>query len=138
MRKCSHHNWIYDLAPLKWTNSKFICDIWTFKNNINATETAKKNSNAYVYVLSVITDHKVPNWFSKFPSEDTSLRDEPRLGRSSDLDEDILRELVECNPRKSSRELAFELNTSQSTIYRKQAWRLTSSYSELEKIRKIA
>ena len=90
--------------------------LWEFKNNKNATETAKKICS--VYGQGVITDRQVRNWFSKFRSGDTSLRDEPRPGRSSDLDQDALRELVECNPRKSTRELALDLNTSQSTICR--------------------
>ena len=47
-----------------------------------------------------------------------SLRDEPRLGHSSDCDQDALRELVEWNLRKSTWELALDLNTSQSTICR--------------------
>ena len=39
-------------------------------------------------------------------------------GRSSDLNQDPLRELVECNPRKSTQELALDLNTSQSSMCR--------------------
>ena len=50
----------------------------------------------------VITDHQVQNWFSKFHSDNTSWRNEPRPGRSSDLDQDTLRELVECNQCKST------------------------------------
>ena len=53
-----------------------------------------------------------------FRSGGTSLKDEPRPSRSSELDQDVLRELVEFNPNESSRKLAFYLNTSQSTIYR--------------------
>ena len=47
---------------------------------------------------------------------DVSFIDKPRTGRSSDLDQDDLRELVEYIPHKSTRELALELNTSQSII----------------------
>ena len=47
-----------------------------------------------------------------------SLRNEPRLGRSSDHDQNALRELEECNPRKSSRELKLDFSTPQSTICR--------------------
>ena len=35
-----------------------------------------------------------------------------------DLDQDALRELVECRPRLSTLELALDLNTSQFTICR--------------------
>ncbi len=42
----------------------------------------------------------------------TSLRDKLRPEYSSDLDQDVLRELLESSPRKSTRELALDLNTS--------------------------
>ena len=58
------------------------------------------------------------NWFVKFPSGDTSLKDEPTPGRSSEFDAEALKSLVECNARQSTRELADKLNTSQSTICR--------------------
>ena len=45
-----------------------------------------------------------------------SMWDEPRAGYSSDFDQDVLKELVECNPHKSTWELALDLDISQSTI----------------------
>ena len=81
---------------------------------IYVTETAWKITS--VYSQSIITDCQVQNWFSKFHFGDISLKEEPRLGHSSDLDQNALRELVECNPHKRTWELALDLNTSQSTI----------------------
>ena len=69
------------------------------KNNKNATKTAKKISS--VYGQGIITDHQFQICFLKFRSGDTSLRDQPRPKRSSDLGQDTLRELVEYNLRKS-------------------------------------
>ena len=83
-------------------------------NKKNANETAKKMSN--VYDLGVITDRQVRNRFSKFCFAERSLRGEARSGRSSDFNQNALRKLVECNPHKNTRELALDLNTSQSTI----------------------
>ena len=51
------------------------------KNNHNTTEKAIKISS--VYGQGAITDRQVWDWFSKFPSSDTSLKDKPRAGRSS-------------------------------------------------------
>ena len=81
-------------------------------NNKNAKETNKKSFSVYGF----ITDRQVRNWFSKFRSDDTSLWNEPRPRCSLDLHQDAFRELVVCNLRKSTRELAFDLNTSQSSI----------------------
>ena len=89
--------------------------LWEFKNNKNATETTKKLCS--IYVQDVITDRQVWNWFSKFRSGDISLRDKPRPGHSSDFHLDILRELVKSNLCKSTRKLALDQNTSQSTIF---------------------
>ena len=55
------------------------------------------------------------------------MKDEPRLGRSSDFDAEAVKSLVECNARQSTQELADKLNTSQSTICR-----------HLEKMRQVS
>ena len=71
-----------------------------------------------MYGEGTITDQAVRNWFVKFRSGDTSLKDESRPGRSSEFDAEALKSLVECNARQSTRKLADNLNTSQSTICR--------------------
>ena len=71
-----------------------------------------------MYGDGTITNWAVRNWFVKFLSGDTSLKDEPRPGRSSNFDAEALKSLVECNARQSTRELAGKLNASQSTICR--------------------
>ena len=68
--------------------------LWEFKNNKNATETAKKICS--IYGQCVITDCQEQNWFSKFHSGNMLLRNEPRLGYSSDSDQDASRQLMEC------------------------------------------
>ena len=45
-----------------------------------------------------------------------SLRDELRPKHSSNLDQDALKELVECNPCKRFWEFALDFNTPQSTV----------------------
>ena len=82
--------------------------LWEFKNIKNATETAKKIS--CIYCQGVIT--VLWNWCSMFRSGDTSLRDELRLGRSSDLDQATLKELVEYNLRNNTWELVLDINVS--------------------------
>ena len=72
-----------------------------------------------VYQQGIITESPVWKRFSKFGSSDLSLCNEPRLERSSDLDQDALRELMEFNLRKSTQELAIDLNTPPLEKYRK-------------------
>ena len=50
----------------------------------------------------------------QYRSSDMTLRDKPSSGCSSDA----LKELMECNPRKSTQELALDLSNSQSPIFR--------------------
>ena len=88
--------------------------LWEFKQGNNATETDEEICS--VYGEGTITDRAVWNWFVKFRSGDTSLKDEPRPGCSSDFDDDALKALVKCSPCQSTWKLADKLNTSQSTI----------------------
>ena len=79
--------------------------LWEFKNNKNTIETAKKISSVYGQGLLLIVK-------SMFCSNNISLRDEPRSGCLSDLNQDALRELLECNPHESTQELSLDCNTS--------------------------
>ncbi|XP_043262919.1 histone-lysine N-methyltransferase SETMAR-like [Colletes gigas] len=58
------------------------------------------------------------NWFIKFRSGDTTLKDEPRAGRPSGFDDHLLKAILEQNPRQSTRSISERLNTSQSTVNR--------------------
>ncbi|UYV61863.1 SETMAR [Cordylochernes scorpioides] len=57
-------------------------------------------------------------WFEKFPNGDTSLGDEEGRGRPSVVDNDQLKTIIEADTRKTTREVAEELNVYQSTIIR--------------------
>ena len=93
---------------------------WEFRNNKNATETAK--IFPCVHDQGVGTDCYVRNCFSQLPSGVTSWRDVHRPGNLSDLDQDPLRELLESNPPKSTREKAVYLNTLSSPGIRWAVW----------------
>ena len=78
--------------------------------NKKATETTKKISN--VDGQGVITEWKPVLDLAKFHSGNTLLKTEHRPGYSLNLDQVPLRELVECNPLKSTQKLALYFNTS--------------------------
>lgn len=61
----------------------------------------------------------VKKWFAKFRSGDFNLEDQPRSGRPSELDDDVLRTLVANNSRISTEEVASELNVNKSTAFRR-------------------
>ncbi|XP_055698617.1 histone-lysine N-methyltransferase SETMAR-like [Phlebotomus papatasi] len=61
----------------------------------------------------------VTKWFAKFRSGDFNLEDQPRSGRPSELDDDVVRTLVVNNSRISTEEVASELNVHKSTAFRR-------------------
>ena len=111
--------------------------LWKFKNNKNAPETAETICS--VYGQGVITDNQVHNWFSKFHFSNMSLRDKPTPGYITDLDQDALRELVECSSHKSSPEIVListHPNPQSATTWKRkseQDGHLGSSYSSWKK-----
>ncbi|XP_054005260.1 histone-lysine N-methyltransferase SETMAR-like [Hylaeus anthracinus] len=87
-----------------------------FKQGNSAKATADKICS--VYGEGLITDRAVRNWFIKFRSRDTTLKDKPRAGRPFDFDDNLLKAILMQNPRQSTRGIAGRLNTSQSTVNR--------------------
>ena len=111
------HSVIYTFLPASHPhNSSGISTIFYLPSDTGAYTVLKSTNSQDPSKVNMwhINDCWVWNWFSKFHSGNTSQRDEPRQGRSSDFD----LVLVECNPRKCIWVLARDLNISQSSIYR--------------------
>jgi histone-lysine N-methyltransferase SETMAR len=87
--------------------------LYEFRKNNNASVATKNICAVYENAVSVWT---VRRWFEKFRSGDFSLDDEPGRGRKTELDIDALKELVESDPRQTTREMAETLGTSHTTI----------------------
>ncbi|KAG5311914.1 SETMR methyltransferase, partial [Pseudoatta argentina] len=90
--------------------------LWEFKQGNSAKGTAEKICS--VYGEDLISDRTVRHWFAKFRFGDTTLKDGPRAGCPSDLDDNLLKAMLEQNPRQSTRDIAGRSNTSQSTVCR--------------------
>jgi histone-lysine N-methyltransferase SETMAR len=58
----------------------------------------------------------VRRWFQKFCNGDESLQDAEGRGRPSVINDDVLKTLVEANPRVTVRELAKDLGVSKSVV----------------------
>ncbi|XP_043494577.1 histone-lysine N-methyltransferase SETMAR-like [Polistes fuscatus] len=90
--------------------------LWEFKQGNSSKATAENICR--VYGEGLITDWTVRNLFVEFHSGDMTLKDEPREERPSDFDDNLLKTILEQNPRQSTRCIAERLNTSQSTVIR--------------------
>ncbi|RLU23961.1 hypothetical protein DMN91_004169 [Ooceraea biroi] len=60
----------------------------------------------------------VKEWFARFRRGDFCLDNDPRSGRSSSVDDNIVRDLVQDNSRVSTREIAERLDIDKSTAFR--------------------
>ncbi|KAK6765080.1 hypothetical protein RB195_025132 [Necator americanus] len=82
---------------------------YEFKLGRTAAQTAR-NINE-VWDQGSINECTVQRWFQKFRAGNTSLEDDP-------LDNDLLKATVEADPRKTTRDIAKELNVDHTTVVR--------------------
>lgn len=69
-----------------------------------------------VYGADAVTERTCFNWFRKFREGNFSLEDEPKAGRSREVDGNKIMELVDANPHYTTRELGDMLSVSNTTI----------------------
>ena len=90
------------------------CMLYKFNLRKNATQATKSICSAYGDdALDIRT---CQNWFARFKGGDYDLNDIERTGRPVEADDSLLEELLEEDPRRSTRELALELSVSQTTV----------------------
>lgn len=90
--------------------------LYEFKKGRKAAETARDIKEAFG--PKTANKRAVQWWFARFRSGDESLEDEEHGSRPSEVDNDKLKTIIEADPLKTTREVAKELNVSQSTIVR--------------------
>lgn len=69
-----------------------------------------------VYGVDCLTERTCQNWFKKFRSGNFSLKDDQRSGRSSGVDDDQMKAIIESDRHITVREIADRLNVSHTTI----------------------
>jgi histone-lysine N-methyltransferase SETMAR len=89
------------------------CMLFLFHQGKNATEATKTICSTYGDVLQV---NKCQRWFRRFRSGNFSISDDKRSGRPSNLDNKVLKSLIESDPRLTIQELSEKLNVSWSTV----------------------
>ena len=65
-----------------------------------------------VYGEKSFTERQRQNWFACFRSGDFDLRDAPRSGRPTEVDEHKIKAMIENNRRSTTREIAEKFNIS--------------------------
>lgn len=90
------------------------CLLYDFKSGVNATESSRRIINAFG--PGTISERSAREWFQRFRAEDYNLEDRPRTGRPSEVDDDRLRQMLDDNPRQTTRELAEILEVSHGTV----------------------
>jgi histone-lysine N-methyltransferase SETMAR len=88
--------------------------LFAFHRRLSASAAADEICD--VYGKESTSKRTIERWFKKFQSGDTSLADDPREGRPTTFDENELLQLVECNPRQSTRDLSAHFDCSHTTI----------------------
>lgn len=59
----------------------------------------------------------VQRWFQKFRNGNESLEDKEKTGRPSDVDDDLLKQIVQEDPRQSVSDIALKMHVSKSTAF---------------------
>ena len=71
-----------------------------------------------VYDEQSLTESQCQNWFARFRSGDFELKDAPRSGRPTEVDDDKIKAMIENNRRSTTREIAEKLNISHICVER--------------------
>ena len=85
----------------------------------NGKNVAQARKNLYdVYGEKSWTERQCQNWFARFRSGDFNLKDAPRSGHPTEVDDDKIKAMIENNRRSTTREIAGKLNISHICVER--------------------
>ena len=90
--------------------------LYEFRKGVSVG-TAQKNIQD-VYLDRAPALRTVKKWFGRFRNGDFNMDDQPRSGRPSAIDDDIVSALVENNPRITTEEIAERMNIDNSSAFR--------------------
>lgn len=90
------------------------CMLYEFNQKNSAAEATRKINGIYEEALD---ERKVRRWFAKFKIGNFELEDAPKSGRPSTIDNQVLGNLVEEDPRLTLDEIAEKMGAPRSTIF---------------------
>ena len=88
--------------------------LYYFRKGKNAVQARKKLYGVYGEKSS--TERQCQNLFARFRSGDFDLKDAPRSGRPTEVDDDKIKAMIENNRRSTIREIAEKLNISHACV----------------------
>uniref|UniRef100_A0A5S6Q5G9 HTH_48 domain-containing protein n=1 Tax=Trichuris muris TaxID=70415 RepID=A0A5S6Q5G9_TRIMR len=90
--------------------------LFEFKLRRKASEAVRHINQAFGQ--GTVINRTAQRWFKRFRTGEDGLEDKEHGRRSSKVDDDELRTVIEADPRKTTREVAKKLNISQPAIVR--------------------
>ena len=88
--------------------------LFAFIRGFTAAKAARDIS--VVHGENAMAERTARYWFAKFKEENFDLKDAPRSGRPTELDEGQLNQFLHEDSRQTTRELAMRMNCSHSCI----------------------
>ena len=82
----------------------------------NAVQARKKLYD--LYDEKSLTERQCQNWFTRFRSGDFDLKDAPRSGCPTEVDDDKIKAMIENNRCSTTLEIAEKLNISHTCVER--------------------
>ena len=104
-------------SVLTWSATISIFDTFYFSCFRKGKKAAKAHKEiCEVCGVNCLTVRMCQNLFKKFPSGDFSLKDNQRSDRPSEVDDDIMKDIIETNRLITVRKIAKQFNVSHATI----------------------
>ena len=88
--------------------------LFYFRKGKNASQAHKKL--CAVYGDEALKERQCQNWFDKFRSGDFSLKDEKRSGRSVEVNDDLIKAIIDSDRHSTTPEIAEKLHVSHTCI----------------------
>ena len=93
----------------KWKIKRNIIVVFCFFIFAKGKSQARKKLCA-VYGDEALKERQCQNWFDKFRSGDFSLKDEKRSDRTVEVDDDLIKVIIDSDRRRTTREIAEKLH----------------------------
>ena len=90
--------------------------LYYFRKNKNPVQARKKLHD--VYGEKSLTERQCQNWFVRFRSGDLYLKDAPRSGRPTEVNDDKIKAMIENNRHSTTREIAEKLSILHTCVER--------------------